>query len=82
MEDQSKPTHVIGDPVVRNIKDETVLAKTGKRWEAWYAILDAWGAPEKDFTQIASHLRDAYAVSVWWSNTIANRYQWVRGLRK
>jgi hypothetical protein len=81
MEEQSKRTHVIGDPVVRNIKDETVLAKTGKRWEDWYTILDAWRAPEKDFTQIASHLRDTYAVSAWWSNIIASRYQWVRGLR-
>ena len=82
MAEQSKPTPVIGDPVVRNIKDETVLAKTGKRWEDWYAILDRSEAPEKDYTQIASHLRDTYGVSMWWSNAIVSRYQWVRWLRK
>jgi len=66
----------------RSIRDETVRAKTGKGWDEWFAILDAWGSKEKGHTQSAKHLREHYELSPWWAQTVTIRYEWERGLRK
>lgn len=71
----------IKDPVVGRIKDEIVKARTGKIWEEWYQLLDGWDALGKGFTQTARYLRHHYGLTAWWSNTVASRYEWVRGLR-
>ncbi|MEM8534511.1 MAG: hypothetical protein AAGF95_26940 [Chloroflexota bacterium] len=72
---------LIKDTVVARIKPETVLAKTGKTWPAWYQILDDFAAPTKGYTASAKYLRDEHQVSAWWSNSIVTRYEYVRGLR-
>ncbi len=63
------------------ISEEAVRSKTGKVWEEWFALLDAWGAAEKGHTRTAKHLVDAHAVSPWWAQTITVRYEQERGLR-
>lgn len=57
-------------------------AKTGKAWAEWFAILDAWGAPDKGHTQSARHLLDSYGVGPWWAQAVSIRYEYERGLRK
>lgn len=66
----------------RRISEEAVRAKTGKGWPEWFAILDAWGAPEKGHTESAKHLLDEHGLSPWWAQAVAIRYEWERGLRK
>jgi hypothetical protein len=65
----------------RRISDKSVRAKTGKGWEEWFAILDAWGAKEKGHTLSAKHLREHNSVSPWWAQAVTIRYEWERGLR-
>jgi hypothetical protein len=72
---------IIGDPVVRNFKDETVVPKTGKNWEEWYSVLDSWGAQQQPYTLTTRHLRETHGVSTFWATNITSRYQWARGLR-
>ncbi len=65
----------------RGISEAAVRAKTGKGWEEWYAILDAWKSPGKGHTAIARYLREHQAVSPWWAQAVTVRYEWERGLR-
>jgi uncharacterized protein YndB with AHSA1/START domain len=65
-----------------SISDETILEKTKKTWNNWFAILDSWEAQKKDHKAIARYLSEQWAVSPWWSQTITVRYEQMRGLRK
>ncbi|MBF8268023.1 MAG: hypothetical protein HW388_1531 [Dehalococcoidia bacterium] len=68
-------------PGFRRIGDEAVQAKTGKGWEEWLAILDAWGMREKGHTLAARHLQHDHGLSPWWAQAVTIRYEWERGLR-
>lgn len=58
------------------IDDEAVLAKTGKAWEEWYALLDAQHPAGPDPLRF---LREDYDLSRWWAGVIAARYACLRG---
>jgi hypothetical protein len=65
----------------RSIGDTAVRAGTGKGWEEWHAILDAWGAQAQGSTKTAAYLRANHGLSAWWSHAVTSRYEWERGLR-
>ena len=65
----------------RAIGDAAVREKTGKGWEEWFSILDAWGAKEHGHTITAKHLRDSHGLSPWWAQAVTVRHEWERGLR-
>jgi hypothetical protein len=65
----------------RRIDNDSVLEKTGKSWDEWYAILDAWDAPSRGHTDAAKHMREAYELTAWWAQAVTIRYEWERGLR-
>jgi hypothetical protein len=71
----------VKDTFVRRIHPRTVVEKTGRPWEEWNAILDAWDVKTKGFTAGTRYLRERYGVSMWWSNTIVSRYEFIRDLR-
>ncbi|MFQ6012760.1 MAG: SRPBCC domain-containing protein [Thermoplasmata archaeon] len=74
-----------GAPMTRlrsRIGGEAVQAKTGRGWEAWFAILDAWKATEKGHASTAKHLVEAHGLSGWWAQTVTVEYERVRGLRE
>ncbi|MBI2907701.1 MAG: hypothetical protein HYX92_08615 [Chloroflexi bacterium] len=56
--------------------------RTGKGWDEWFALLDEWGARDKGHRKTARYLLDQHGTAPWWSQAIAIRYEWDRGLRK
>ncbi len=64
------------------IGEESVRAKTGRGWEEWFSILDAWGAAEKGHAPTARHLEEAYGLGGWWAQTVTVEHERVRGLRE
>lgn len=62
--------------------DAAVEAATGRRWRSWFAILDRWGARRRSHREIAHHLRTTHRLPPWWSQTVAVRYEQVRGMRE
>lgn len=65
-----------------NVGNAAVLAKTGKEWNAWFRILDHWGAAEKGHKETARHLLEKHGLSAWWSQMVTVEYERARGLRK
>lgn len=61
--------------------DETVLRATGRDWQAWFGLLDAWGGTSHPHIEIARWLREAHAVSDWWAQSLTVAYEQARGLR-
>jgi Domain of unknown function (DUF4287) len=63
------------------VPDERVVETTGSGYEAWFALLDAWGAPRRTHTEMARWLREEHGVAGWWAQAITVGYERARGLR-
>ncbi len=63
------------------ISDEAVLAKTGRRKDEWFAILDKAGAKKMTHPQIVSILSEN-GVGPWWRQMVTVVYEQARGLRE
>jgi hypothetical protein len=63
------------------MSDAAVLAKTGKTWDQWYALLDKDGAASLPHKEIAILLSAKHGVGDWWSQMVTVAYERARGLR-
>ncbi|MDQ3666344.1 MAG: DUF4287 domain-containing protein [Acidobacteriota bacterium] len=63
------------------LSDEAVKAKTGKKWDQWFAILDKAGAKEMSHQDIVKFLNSKHDVGPWWQQTVTVTYEQARGLR-
>lgn len=72
------PDAPAGEPIV---SEDALVGATGRSWEQWFAILDAWGGTERPHGEIARHLADAEGVEPWWTQTITVGYERARGIR-
>lgn len=61
--------------------DEAMRRGSGKGHEEWFALLDAWGATERNHTEIARWLSESYGVPGWWTQNITVNYERARGMR-
>ncbi len=61
--------------------DDKIEAATGRRWDAWFSILDRSGAQDRKHRETAALLMDEYGVPGWWAQTITVWYQRARGMR-
>jgi uncharacterized protein YndB with AHSA1/START domain len=64
------------------MSDEAVKAKTGKKWEQWFAILDKAGAKEMSHKEIVEFLNSKHDVGPWWQQMVTVSYEQSRGLRE
>jgi uncharacterized protein YndB with AHSA1/START domain len=63
------------------MSDAAVMAKTGKVWKEWFAILDKEGAKKMPHKEIAKLLSEKHDVGPWWSQMVTVVYEQDRGLR-
>ena len=63
------------------MRDDTIRKGTGKGWDEWFRILDAWDATTKGHTPTARYLHEEHGVPGWWAQGITVGYEWARGLR-
>jgi hypothetical protein len=63
------------------VADERVLEATGRGSQAWFALLDGWGAAGRSHTEIARRLREDQGVDAWYAQSITVGYERARGLR-
>jgi hypothetical protein len=63
------------------VAEERVVEATGRGWQAWFELLDAWEAASRSHTEIARWLREEHGVDGWYSQSITLGYERARGLR-
>lgn len=64
------------------MSDEAIKRGSGKGWEEWFAILDAWGAVEQNHTEIARYVVEEHGVGGWHAQSVTVGYERARGLRQ
>jgi hypothetical protein len=63
------------------VAEATVVEKTGRGLDHWFAVLDAFGG-DKGHTALADHLFTAHAVPGWYAQAITLAYEREHGLRQ
>ena len=63
------------------MSDEAVVAKTGKTWKEWFAILDKAGAKKMTHQEIVSVLHTKHNVGPWWVQMVTATYEQHSGKR-
>jgi Domain of unknown function (DUF4287) len=80
---QSQPGAAAADApgARRPYSDEVIRRNTGRAWDEWFALLDAWGAAERPHSEIARWLVEEHGVGGWWAQGVTVAYEQARGLR-
>jgi hypothetical protein len=65
----------------RPYSDAVIQANTGRSWDDWFALLDAWGAAERPHAEIARWVVEEHGVGGWWAQGVTVAYEQARGLR-
>jgi uncharacterized protein YndB with AHSA1/START domain len=63
------------------MSDEAILRRTGRGWEEWFDLLDAWGAAERTHTEIARWVAEQHTIDGWDSQAVAVSFERARGRR-
>jgi len=61
--------------------EPAVRRATGRDRHEWFVLLDAWGAANRQYREIADWLEGEHNVSRWWAQKLIVEYQQARGLR-
>jgi hypothetical protein len=63
------------------VSDASVHKATGKSWDEWFALLDAWNGTTHNHTEIARHVYETYGIDGWWAQSVTVGYERARGMR-
>src|SRR5918994_3380251 len=63
------------------VSDAAVQRATGKSWDEWFALLDAWHGTTHNHTEIARHVYETYGIDGWWAQNVTVGYERARGMR-
>ena len=63
------------------VSDAAVQRATGKSWDEWFALLDAWQGKTHNHTEIARHVHETYGIDGWWAQSVTVGYERARGMR-
>jgi uncharacterized protein YndB with AHSA1/START domain len=66
----------------RTSSDEALVARTGRTWDEWFALLDAWGAADRPHPEIARWLSSEQGVDGWWAQEVTVGYEMAIGRRQ
>ena len=71
----------VAEAPVLTASDEVIRRRTGRGWEEWFDLLDAWGAIARPHGEIARWVASEHGADGWSSQSIAVSYERARGLR-
>jgi hypothetical protein len=71
-----------GRPVFAT-SDESIRQRTGRGWEEWFDLLDAWGAADRTHREIAIWVAEQQGIVplAWNAQAVVGSYERARGLR-
>ncbi|MGB1204072.1 MAG: SRPBCC domain-containing protein [Chitinophagales bacterium] len=67
--------------ISQRIKKETIIEKTGHTLEEWYVLIDEFDGTTKGYKAIVAFLQKQHQLTIWWSQTIAIAYEYMKGIR-
>jgi len=68
-------------PVSPGMSDDAIRRGSGRGWEEWFVLLDAWGATGRTHTEIATWVNEVHGVDGWWAQGVTVGYERARGMR-
>ncbi len=63
------------------VSDAAVQRATGKGWDEWFSLLDAWQGTTHNHTEIARYVAETYEIEGWWAQSVTVGYERARGMR-
>lgn len=78
---EEPPQAAAADQPPFTVSDDVIRRRTGRGWEEWLDLLDAWGAVDRRHGEITRWLADEHGADGWSTQAIAVSYERVRGLR-
>ena len=72
------PQDAVASP---GMSDAALRRKTGRGWEEWLALIDAWGGTSRTHSEIASWLMSEHQMEGWWAQSVTVGYERARGMR-
>lgn len=61
--------------------DEAVRTATGRGWDEWCDVIDAWPGHTDGHTAIAAWLQDHHQIDGWWAQSVTVGYERITGRR-
>ena len=61
--------------------DEVIRANTGRGWDEWRELIDAWPGREHGHTAVAAWLQEQHGVSGWWAQSVTVGWERITGRR-
>lgn len=63
------------------VSEEAVRERTGRGWDEWFTVLDAWGGVGRAHGDIARWLVEEQEIDNWWAQSVTVEYERARGMR-
>jgi hypothetical protein len=63
------------------VNDESIRAATGRGWDEWCDLIDAWPGHNDGHTAIAKFVDEELGLGGWWGQGVAVGYERITGLR-
>ena len=63
------------------VHDASVTEHTGRGWEEWCDIIEAWPGHVDGHAAIAAHVHDTYDLTHWWSQAVTIGWERITGRR-
>ena len=70
--------HRVSEP---EMHDDRIREATGKGWDEWCDLIDAWPGRDRGHTAIAAHVNEEHGIDGWWSQAVTVGYERITGLR-
>ena len=64
-----------------SMSEEAIQRRTGRGWEEWFDLLDAWGAADRTHTDIARWVAKEHAIDGWDAQAVTVSYERATGRR-
>jgi hypothetical protein len=64
-----------------SVSDDVIRSRTGRGWEEWFGVLDAWGAPERPHADALRWLGEEHGIEGWSAQAVTINYERARNLR-
>jgi hypothetical protein len=72
------PSGWVADP---GTDDEVVRERTGRGWDEWRALIDAWSGHAEGHTAVARWLEHEHGIDGWWAQQVTVGWERISGRR-